>query len=125
MFIWITISGIVLLLLLMFIILIKTKKIDYHLDYKVLFLSGIIWFILGVVFETYFMWILGVILFVIGILNKDKWKSQPKLSELPPEKRRFKIILIVSLTLLVLIALIAFIVYADTNTMAVLKLYNI
>lgn len=53
----------------------KTKQINY----RMLFIIGIIWFAIGLVLKNQPLIITGVAFIIIGFLNKNKWiKNQDK-----------------------------------------------
>jgi len=76
-------------------------------DYRVMFILGITWLPLGIATENPGFWITGLVLFIVGLVNKKKWKKQPKWSELSANKKHFKLTMSILIGL-VLLGLIAF-----------------
>jgi uncharacterized membrane protein len=105
---WIIISLIALLLIVGLAVFILKKDKTYEPDYRVFFIIGITWLPLGIATDNTAFLAMGAIFMVLGLANRDKWKEQENFSEMNPDKRRFKIILIVGLTLLLLIGAAAY-----------------
>jgi len=57
---------------------------------------------------------MGIIFMVMGLVNRKKWKEQAKWSELSPEKKRAKMIVVIGITILVLLGIIAYIIESNT-----------
>jgi uncharacterized membrane protein YidH (DUF202 family) len=89
----------------------KMKEKKQEPDYRTFFILGVTWIPLGIATENYAFCVIGVAFMIIGLLNKDKWKEPVKFSKLKPEQRRYKILVMVSLGLLVLLGLVAFLLY--------------
>ncbi len=99
---WIIISMVILLLIIGLAVFVLKKDKTYKPDYRVFFILGVTWLPLGIATDNTAFLGLGAVFMVLGLANRDKWKEQEKLSEMNPDKRRFKIIVIIGLTLLLL-----------------------
>jgi len=107
---WILIIVALLLLLLgaAFFLLFKNKKRPPP-DYYTLFITGIIWLAAGLPLGNTPLTAMGAVLAVVGLLNKDKWeKNRRRWEDLDEDEKRFKLILIAALGLLVLLGAVAF-----------------
>ena len=60
------------------------------------------------------LWGMGIIFFIIGIANKDKWGQETKWSDLPPGAKRTKLIFLGGMTLILLVAL-AFYIFSKST----------
>ena len=74
-------------------------------DYRVFFILGITWLPIGIATDNPGLWGMGAVFMAIGLANRSKWKEQPKWSEMDPEKRKTKILIIVGITALLLAGL--------------------
>jgi amino acid transporter len=77
-------------------------------DYRVFFILGITWLPLGISTDNAALLAMGVVFMVMGLANRDKWKEQEKWSELSPEKKKIKLIIILGLTVLLLLGIAAY-----------------
>lgn len=102
---WIVLAMIVALVVVGVAIFTLRKEMEQKPDYRVFFILGVTWLPLGIATDNTAFLALGAVFMVIGLANRDKWKEQPKLSEMPEEQRRVKIALIVGLAVLLLVAL--------------------
>ena len=82
----------------------KRKEEKRIPNYRALFIIGISWFPIGIATHNPGLWTVGIVFFIIGLANKDKWGKETKWSELPSNIRRFKITIIVILIIFLLIA---------------------
>jgi hypothetical protein len=78
-------------------------------DYRVLFILGVTWVPVGIATDNVGLWGLGVAFLVIGIANRDKWPEEEKWSELPPEQRRARFLIIVGLTALLVLGILSYV----------------
>lgn len=101
--IWIVFGMIIALLVVGVAIFYLKKETEYKPDYRVFFILGVTWLPLGIATDNTAFLGLGAVFFVLGLANRDKWKEQPKFSEMPEEKRRLKIALILGLLLLLIV----------------------
>jgi 4-amino-4-deoxy-L-arabinose transferase-like glycosyltransferase len=113
---WIILAIFVLVVILGIIALIFTKKRRGHkTDYYALFIMGITWIPIGIIFMatdnslgTLFL-ILGLAYMAIGLTHKKKWKKNHVcFDKLSDKKKKARIILILVVGLLVLMGLITF-----------------
>jgi len=83
-------------------------------DYRVFFILGITWLPLGIATDNPGFLGLGAVFMVIGLVNRSKWKKEPKWSELDPEKRRTKFLIILGITVLLAIV-IAYYIFTKSS----------
>ncbi len=109
------IIGIAVLAVLFAVIFIyRNKGQKVEPDYRVFFILGITWLPLGIATDNPGFLGMGAVFMAIGLANRSKWKEEPKWSELDPEKRRIKLIIIGGLTVLLLAGLV-FYILAKSN----------
>lgn len=89
------------------ILVAKGKITRSEPDYRQLFMMGLIFLPLGISSDNQVFLVFSLVFMGVGLANKKKWKKQPKLSELSPAQRKFRIALIVTLGLLVLAGFVA------------------
>mgnify|MGYP001565221001 CR=1 FL=1 len=53
-----------------------TKREKFNPDYYIMFLLGLCWFVLGIIFSSYFVTILGIVLLVTGIFKRKEWSQE-------------------------------------------------
>lgn len=106
----ITIGLLIIGLLVGLIVFYRNRKEGVEPDYRTFFTMGIIFLPLGIASENYAFFIMSMVFIAIGLLNRSKWKDEPKWSELPPDKRRLKLVLVGGLALLVFVG-IGFLMY--------------
>jgi len=108
------------IVLLLAAIFIARKSSDkYHKNYKTFFILGIVWLPIGISTDNPGLWILGIIFLSIGLLNRSKWQDQPKWSELPPDQRKIKLILIAILLVILILGVAAFFTVEKVESSAV------
>lgn len=111
---WLVMSIIIFIaivvLAIIFIIKQKNSGEKLETDYRTLFIIGVTWLPIGIATDNPGFWVVGIVFLIIGLANKDKWKEQEKWSDLSPEKRRTKMILVVGLTVLLVLGIVAYIV---------------
>jgi len=88
----------------------KDPNYNHEPDYRVFFILGITWLPLGIATDNPAFWGMGAIFMVLGLANRDKWKEQPNWSEMDPAKRKFKIFVIIGLTVFLVGAILAFLI---------------
>ena len=78
--IWILISVAVAIVILgvLAIFFIRAKEGKHEVDYYSLFIIGLIWIAVGVPLNNSALWIIGIVFFILGVTNKDKWKKMNK-----------------------------------------------
>ena len=99
----------IVVLAIIFVVKQKNSGEKIETDYRTLFIIGITWIPLGIATENPGFCAVGIVFLIVGLTNKDKWKEQQRWSELPPAKRRIKLIAIIGITVLLLVGLIAYI----------------
>jgi hypothetical protein len=88
----------------------KTRNEQTEIDYRVFFILGISLLPVGIATDNPGMWGIGAVFLVLGLVNRDKWKAEPKWSELDPEKRK-RIVFFIILGLAMLLALGAVLIW--------------
>jgi len=78
-------------------------------NYRALFILGVTWIPIGIGTDNPGLWITGIVLMMIGALNKKKWGQETKWADMSPETRRTKILLVSGLTLVLLALILVFI----------------
>lgn len=107
---WIILAMIILLLVVFGAIYLLKKENKHEPDYRVFFILGVIWLPLGIATKNNIPLVLGIVFMVLGLVNRDKWKEQPKWSEMDPARRKFKTIVIIALTVLLVGLIVAFLI---------------
>ena len=92
----------------------KNRGLKREPDYRVFFILGISLLPIGIATDNPGMWGVGAVFLVLGLANRNKWKTEPKWSELDPEKRKTVFLIILGLTVL-LAAAVAFYLLAKNN----------
>ena len=77
-------------------------------DFLVFFVLGLVWLIIGLISDSSELLILGLIFFISGLSNKDKWWKNKNWSELNEEERKIRIIGIFIFVILILAVTVAF-----------------
>ena len=111
---WILISVLVLfaLVLIAFIVLFLKRKKKIPPDYYALFVMGIIWLPMGVVFENYAFTAMGLVFMAIGLINKDKWKKNRRSwAKMSKEERILMVAIFIILILLALASVVVFFLF--------------
>lgn len=72
-------------------------------DYKTLFILGITWFPLGVALQNPAFYTVGMVFIILGLINRDKWKSTPAWETMSAEKKRMKMAFLLILALLFIV----------------------
>ena len=110
---WMIISIAVLIVLLgiVAIIAIRSRKKPQKTDYYTFFIMGIIWFIIGLPTNNSALWMIGLIFMLVGLTHKKEWKANHKANRwenLSPFERKLKFCVIFILGLSVLAGLVVF-----------------
>ncbi len=99
------------ILLLGIVLFFYKKKRKVSPDYYLFFAMGVIWFVLGFPLKNYVLSAVGLVLAAIGLMHKDKWKkNRQKWENLDNREKKWMIILMFLLGMLVLIALLVFLI---------------
>lgn len=102
----ILIAIVVLAILFVFFAINRKKRGETaETDYRLFFIIGITWLPIGIATDNPALWGVGAACLVAGLLNRNKWKEEPKWSELNADARRTKLIIIGGLTALLLAGL--------------------
>ncbi|MCP4142885.1 MAG: hypothetical protein GY755_21795 [Chloroflexi bacterium] len=104
----ITIAAFLIIGLVVFLI-VRKKGANVEPDYRLFFILGITWLPLGISTDNTAFLAMGAIFMITGLANRDKWKEQAKWSELSPEKKRTKLIIVIGLTVFLLLGIGAYI----------------
>jgi len=86
----------------------KNKNQEVAPDYRTLFILGITFLPVGIATESPGLWGMGAVFMVFGLANRNKWNEELAWSELSPERRRFKIAMIIVLSVLLLVSILVY-----------------
>tara|TARA_Y100000310_G_C20699965_1_gene828826 strand:+ start:3782 stop:4114 length:333 start_codon:yes stop_codon:yes gene_type:complete len=101
-----TVLWIVIALLILAVIAVLLKKGKHEPDYRTFFIIGVIFFIFGLGSKNSSMWMIGLVLSIVGLVHKNKWKKPKKWSELSAKDRKIKLMILGVLTLLVILGFV-------------------
>lgn len=112
---WILISVAGILVVLGVVALLALKKGKRRpIDYYSFFIIGIIWTAAGIPLGNYALSVMGIIFMIIGLANKNKWKkNRVHWNDLTKEEKKWRMILIVLLGVLVLAGFVAWFLVAN------------
>jgi len=105
--------GVIVLAILILTIIISRKH-QIKVNYRSYFIIGIVWLPVGLAVKNYALAVMGAAFLAAGLFNIRKWRKEPKWSELPPQVRRLKLIIIIFLSVL-LLAGIGFFILANNG----------
>ena len=77
-------------------------------DYRTFFILGISMLPVGIATDNPGLWGMGAVFMVFGLANRDKWSEEPRWSELSPERRGFKLIILGGLAVLLLVSVLVY-----------------
>lgn len=99
------------ILLALIALLVINKKTGQKIEpnYRLFFILGITWLPLGIAIDNSVFLGVGAAFLIAGLVNKDKWKDAPRWSELSPEQKKTKLVLVVGLAVLLLVGIVAYI----------------
>jgi len=104
---WIAAAIIVLLLVAVAWMLFSRKK-KHEIDYYALFILGIMWIPLSLTQDNYAFSSIGLVMAIVGLVNKDKWKTNRRsISKMGKNER----LIITTVTGLLVLAVLAGIIY--------------
>lgn len=109
------ISAALVIFSLLFIIVGMKKGEKQEIDYRNLFYIGIIWFAVGLPLSNYILSSLGGIIMVIGLANKKEWREPESFQKLSKDQRRYKMVLIAGLIILLIMGLAAFLLAEEVK----------
>jgi len=100
--------GILTVLLALIAIYIMKKKAGQKVepDYRAFFILGISFLPIGIATDNPGLWGMGAVFLILGLVNRDKWKEEPKWSELDPGRRKTVFLIILGLTVLFLLGFV-------------------
>ena len=104
-----TILGIIIALLIVFIIVVRRKG-NHTIDYRALFILGVVFIPIGASTKNYFMWVLGLCLMAFSLANHKKWKEKKAWGRLTKKQRKQRMWIVISLGIVLLIGLILFLI---------------
>ncbi len=102
------ILGLVIAFAVIFIIVRLKSKEPHKPNYRLFFIVGLTWITLGIATDNNTFLIIGIVFTIIGIVNKRKWKDEPKWSELTPEAKRTKLMMIIGLGVAFILGLVVY-----------------
>ena len=108
--------AILVMLVAMIAIYMKSKNRDKQAetDYRAFFILGISFLPIGIATDNPGLWVMGAVFLILGLANRDKWKAEPKWSELGPEKRRNVFFIILGLVMLLAFGVVFFLLAKST-----------
>ena len=109
----IAVALVIIVLGILAIFFIKAKEGKHKVDYQSLFIMGVIWLAVGILLDNSVLWILGIVFFVIGLANKDKWKKNR--TDWKKTTKKQKNILYIATAMLFLLLVAGIIVFWLTN----------
>lgn len=93
-------------LLLVSVFVLKSSDGKRKIDYRTLFILGVVWIPIGLAIGNHIVWIIGLALLTIGLMKKDKWEKQKPLSELDTSERKLRVALLIGLSLFLIAGVI-------------------
>ena len=109
--VWILVSVAVVIIVLgiLAIFFIKAKEGKHKVDYYSLFIMGVIWIAAGIPLDNTALWGLGIVFFIFGLANKDKWKkNRMSWKKMNKQQKKIMYISVVMLFLLLVAGIIVF-----------------
>ncbi len=91
--------------LIVFVLVYKNRDEGVKTNDRALLIMGIIWLPVGIASDNNVFLIMGLVFVAVGLGNRRKWEDVPKWSELPPEQRKVKLLVVGVVTLLMLISI--------------------
>ena len=82
----------------------KNKNERTETNYRAFFILGISFLPIGIATDNPGLWGMGIVFLVLGLVNRDKWKAEPKWSELDSGRRKTIFLLILGLAILLLVS---------------------
>jgi len=98
----------IVVILLVIVWIIEFKKKEMKPNYYAIFWVGVAWLALGLFSENSILPAVGLIFVVIGLAHKDKWEAGTRWKDLGKKEKRYFLITIVILSVLVVAALIMY-----------------
>ena len=107
---WIVLAALVLLLAAVAWMFFGRKK-KHQIDYYSLFVLGIIWIPLGIPLKSYIFSVIGGVLVIIALINKDKWRTNRKSIAKMGKNERMILTLVTGLLVLAVLASIIYLFF--------------
>ncbi len=98
------IIAIILFFFILFLIYLhlRNKYGNQLTNFKIYFYLGAVFIIMGIAMKLYFFSIIGLIFTITGLVNKKNWRDFEDWVDLTPKQRRFKIIVVIGLSIIFL-----------------------
>ena len=109
--IFITIASALLIAFLVTIFVMRRKGVKTTANYRGLFIIGIALGVVGISGHNPPIVGLGLIYMIVSLINRKKWKDQPKWSELSPTERKLKLALLIVLGVLLIAGVAMYFLY--------------
>jgi Sec-independent protein secretion pathway component TatC len=109
--------GVLLLLALIVTVYMVKKGRKRKVDYYGFFIIGVIWTAIGIPLSNYPLSVMGLVFLILGLANKDKWKEREKWSDISPQEKKLRIILIMITSLLVVAGLVFYYLAASNASL--------
>lgn len=97
--------GVILLGLLIAAVIVH-RKTKVPPNYRAFFIIGITWLPLGIIMENITFVAMAAVFLSVSLINKKKWQTPLPWNELPPQLRRLKIVVMITLTVVLLAGLV-------------------
>ncbi len=106
---WIILSVLIVLFGVALLALVMQRKNKRPPDYYNFFIMGLIWTAIGIPMKNYALGSMGLVFLIAGLVNKKKWKkNRVRWTDLSKKEKKFKMIMVVLLSLLVFVGLVVF-----------------
>lgn len=93
----------------------ESKRSKRPTDYYSLFVIGVVWLIFGLPTGNEALSVIGAVFVVIGLFHRDKWKkNRVRWSDLSEREKKTKYILIITLAVLLVAGVLAFLLAGGT-----------
>ncbi|MDO9578878.1 MAG: hypothetical protein Q7J16_13425 [Candidatus Cloacimonadales bacterium] len=98
------IIAIILFLFILFLIILhlRNKYANQLTNFKVYFYLGVVFIIMGIAMKFYVLSIIGLVFMIVGFANKRKWRGFEDWEGLSPKQRKFKITIVIILSVIFL-----------------------
>ena len=77
-------------------------------NYRALFIIGLAWLPLGIIFQNNVFLGVGAIFFITGLSNKKKWDQYRKWKALSPQEKKVKLTMLILSIIILIISILAF-----------------
>ncbi len=104
-------AAALLVALLAVIVIMRIKGIKQTPNFRSLFVIGIAIMVVGIPETNYPLMGLGLLYMIIGFVNRKKWKDKPRWSDLPPAQKKFKLVVVIALAVLVAAEIVTYFLY--------------